>query len=202
MPKARLVFIIVFGALAGCATKFDRLQSYNGTDSGYLVASVGKTSDNPMNITRVYFRLKETNDHGYFEYAPKTFRTTSPKMFEAPNGESTLSVKRLPPGEYEIYDYSAGSDYGTLEVWFTKPAALAVPFTVRSSETTYLGQLLVGIRYKKVNLGNQAQGATLELSDQRHRDLAQPSTASLPSKLNFAIPPAASQLPLGVVVTQ
>jgi hypothetical protein len=159
----RGVLLAAFALLAGCATKYDRLRNYTGQDFGTVVVSLGQTRENTMNYSNVWFKAKGGEDLGYFAYAPKYLPSPSPKDFSTSRGKGTLLVKKLPPGEYEITDYSTGSDYGNSVVTYRSRTPMSVPFTVKTGEVSYLGQYLVGIR--------KELGAELEVSDESQRDL-------------------------------
>src|SRR5437879_4497678 len=153
----RLLALIWLIALSACATKYDALRNYSAPDAGFVVASVGKTHDNFMHSTQVYFRKKGTEDLGLLGYSPRALAIVggTSKDFQTPRGEAAHVAKKLPPGEYEIYDYATMSDYGTSTIWYTNRAPLGIRFLVMTGEVTYLGQYLVGLEFVSTASGKR-----------------------------------------------
>jgi hypothetical protein len=156
--------------LCACATPYDELRSYSGTDAGTLVASVGMATDNTMNYATVEFRKKGTSQLGSLHFSPKAaaaFGGTSIDFRDA-KGAYSLIRKQLPPGDYEVFRYNSGANYGTTMVWYKAPENFVVPFTVKPGETTYLGQFRIGLNL----IGGRPTSSFLEISNERLRDVA------------------------------
>ncbi|MDH0863347.1 hypothetical protein [Mitsuaria sp. GD03876] len=166
----RLLVLLLTTLLAACATPYDKLRNYAGADSGTVVASVGMTSANTMNFAIVEFRRKGSADMGLLQFSPKALAAFggTPTDFTSPAGAAVLVKTRLPPGEYEIFRYMSGADYGTSSVWFNAPENFAIPFTVKTGEVVYLGQYLVGLNL----VGLKPASSFLQVTNEAPRDLA------------------------------
>ena len=162
----RILFILAIAILAGCATKYDRLRNYAGADSGTVIVTLGQTNENYMNYSSVWFKSKEAEDLGAFQYDPKSLLDPSPKDFADRKGAVTFITQKLPPGEYEITGFSSGSDYGTSSVTYRNRSTVAIPFSVKAGEVSYLGQYLVGLQL----VDSRPVSATLEITDEGQRD--------------------------------
>ena len=157
--------------LSSCAvTPYDRLRNFEGSEFGYVVASIGKEkSANVFDSTEVLFRLRGTNDRGSFSYAPRAFLTSSgasPQDINSTEAEGTVVAKRLPPGVYDIFVAQA--------VWhamgtriFSRPLSPPLSFSISPGKTTYVG------RFTLVQDGyGPASAAELKLTDEHVSDLA------------------------------
>jgi hypothetical protein len=165
----RLFILLSAVVLTACATPYDLLRNYAGADAGTVAASVGMTSANTMNFATIEFRRKNTTDMAKLEFSPKAaaaFGGTSVDV-SGPAGSSALVQKRLPPGDYEIIRYASGANYGSSMVWYAAPEDFTLPFTVKSGEVVYLGQLLVGLNM----VSGRPTSSFLEITDQSARDL-------------------------------
>lgn len=166
----RLITLLAAVLLASCATKYDALRNYSGTDAGTVVASVGMTSENMMNFSTIEFRRKNSGDLGRLDFSPKAakmFGGTSID-FKTSVGSAALVQKRLPPGDYEIIRYSSGSNYGTSMLFYLAPENFVIPFKVTAGETTYLGQYMVGLNM----VNKRPVSSYLEITDEFQRDVA------------------------------
>ena len=166
----RLITLLASVLLASCATKYDALRNYSGTDAGTVVASVGMTSENIMNVSTIEFRRKSSGDLGRLDFSPKAakmFGGTSID-FASSVGSAALVQKRLPPGEYEIIRFSSGSNYVYSMLFYLAPENFVIPFRVISGETTYLGQYMVGLN----EVNRRPVSSYLEITDEFQRDIA------------------------------
>lgn len=177
----RLLLSILLFALAGCSTRYEQLRDYAGPDSGTVLVSVGMTNENTMHYASLTVRQKGSQNLVDLKFSPRAaayFGGTSIDFRDA-NGSYSLLQLKLPPGEYEIFEYGSGANLGTSMVWVGAPAGLAIPFSVKRGEVTYLGQYRVGLNV----LGGKPVSSFLEISSERQRDTGklQPAT-----KLNDA----------------
>ena len=189
--KLLLVITGAIFALAGCAgspyaesLKFDRLRNFSGPEYGYVVSSVGKDkSASIFDATEVLFRLRGTNDHGSFTYAPKAFfgaNGASPRDIASADVEATTVVKRLPPGQYDVYVAKGIWNAGGTHIFY-RPLNPPLSFTVALGKVTYAGRYVIG----QQGYG-PASSATLTISDEHTVDLARAKSRIEPLNIDEA----------------
>jgi hypothetical protein len=172
---------LVCGALAFVVLAFSgsvaTAGDYDGPDGGHLIFSVG-TLHIPMNFlfryrsvapvagsNRVWNGVIECRCVGFF-----TARMANPDYSGRETGK--VMMHRLPPGDYEIYDFGFGGAVGNSITTFSSGQRFVIPFTIRPGGATYVGSFT-----RAPSLGTSLE-ASLDakgyfvISDRHERDLA------------------------------
>jgi hypothetical protein len=128
-----LLAILLFGQPASAAAR-----DYEGADGGTLIYSVS-TLRIAMNFTFKYRRLPSPAVPGV--KWDGTIACKCVGFFQAQKGgdytgqeTGQVKIERLPPGDYEIYDFGFG---GTSS--FSSRNKFSLRFTIRPGEATYIG---------------------------------------------------------------
>ena len=178
---SRQIRQLILGALACALLVFSGTAAaagdYDGPDGGYLIFSVG-TLHIPMNFTfryrsvgpapgstRPWNGVIECRCVGFF-----TARMANPDYTGQETGK--VMTHRLPPGDYEIYDFGFGGAVGSSVTTFSSGQRFVIPFTIRPGEATYVGNFA-----RAPSLGTPLEAALgakgfFVISDKRERDLA------------------------------
>src|SRR6185295_18943410 len=106
--KIKLIFwVMLCGAIAGCATEFDKLRNYDGNDSGNLVLSLNQSRGNPSLPPALLVRSLRSPDLAEINYL-SIATNNGGADFDTPDGVGMVIAKKLPPGVYEIYAIQLG----------------------------------------------------------------------------------------------
>lgn len=145
--------LIVVSALLICLPARGRCEgnNYDGADGGYLIYSTGMTGAAGAPFFFRYGRTLSPDGHVASDWKGRIFPRY--KLFarfntmENPDfaGEETgqINVRRLPPGHYEVSDFSfAGSIPSVVIYTYSTGIPFSIPFDVRSGEATYIGTFM------------------------------------------------------------
>ena len=138
-------FIIAWGATLLFTGTPSQAQNtdYGGADAGVLAYSAGSVAI-PMNFTFRYRGL--TLSPGSNRIWTGTIGCGCVGVFGArtdfdytgrENGK--VMARRLPPGDYKIYDFGFGGTIGNTITNYSTGQPYAIRFTIRPGETTYIG---------------------------------------------------------------
>lgn len=170
MKTRTLVVFALVVAVLGCAgskydiaSKHDALRDYQGGDAGFLVAGAGSDKSTFFSYSGMTFRRRNTENLGDIGYAPKSLFVSTPTDFESSTQIGTVHVKRLPPGEYEVFS-AYGVQTGTYEQTYKKPIAPPILFTIKTGEVSYLGRFSIG--------SSRSRGPVVTISDNVEADVA------------------------------
>ncbi|ESQ92984.1 hypothetical protein ABAC460_01665 [Asticcacaulis sp. AC460] len=157
-------------------------KAYKGADAGYLVYSIG--SYTPMTFSFLYRKIPA-------EVAPKWIdrmycgcekinwsrAADFPKDIDySDNGSGFVVIRKLPPGQYEIYDYAINGMTMTLATitWSSK-TPLSIPFKIEPGKATYIGNFARGCWCVRNGVPSESVYDYLGyfvISDQSERDIA------------------------------
>jgi hypothetical protein len=175
---ALLAAAAVMSVAAAGASWSKELKDYPGEDAGFMVIAMGSgTSIESRAISyTLNFRRKETSEVGTISFTPH--RPALPFLgtkrdFDEPNETGFVDVRKLAPGEYEIYGISAAM-YGTLQWRWQPKDEFSIPFTISAGVATYLGDFRgVGTSERSAwSLGAPLPtGAYFVVSNRADRDL-------------------------------
>jgi hypothetical protein len=140
---ALLAGALAMGFTAAGVSWSKELKDYSGDDAGFMVIAMGSgTSVESRAISyTLNFRRKESSEVGTISFTPH--RPALPFLgtkrdFDEPNETGFVDVRKLAPGEYEIYGISAAM-YGTLQWRWQPKDEFSIPFTISPGVATYLG---------------------------------------------------------------
>jgi hypothetical protein len=121
--------------------------SYAGADAGYLIMSLSERSDPPpwywQNNYTIQFRRRDGSGDGrvwWGQHHPSDRRKP-----DVADGRETgiVDVRRLPPGDYEIFYFTVLSRFGsedeTFFYWDAKED-FSIPFSIAPGHATYVGE--------------------------------------------------------------
>ena len=150
---------------------------YTGADGGYVVYSIG-TIKIPMRYSLEYRQVSAPGGalkkpwRGSMLCACVGFiRAAMPDPDFTGRETGKVVVSRLPPGKYEIYDFSFGGAVGTTTYSWSSRNKFSIPFEIRPGEATYIGSLA-----RAPSLGTSLErthgaGGFFVISDRSERDL-------------------------------
>jgi hypothetical protein len=152
--------------LAGCASDG---PSYAGQDAGFLVASIGAQPE--VNFPNYKFRFR-SRDHKYEGSIrlPGNFESLvgSNGDFEASTKWGVVTVARLAPGDYEIFNYNIGMN----GVGFFAGKDFSIPFVIKPGEATYVGEYIALTAVERtLGVMQPMPPFGFLLSDEQERDL-------------------------------
>lgn len=142
MIKGLLLGLVAF--LAGCAT-VDRLPTdYAGHDAGRVVISMGAATGTSYSSYSLLFRKRgsdaaENKPVGRFTYFQTNMFYKQTPDYHSGDEAGVVLIHSLPPGDYEIYNFDVFFNGGMVQKNFFSKIDVSIPFSVRSGETTYLG---------------------------------------------------------------
>lgn len=175
--RARLItFFALFwlwGCAAGPSAFYHGPTPKDGEPAGYAIVSVSRDREiKLMTDLALIFRDPSTEDEGRFRiYIPDLSKDT----FDVRNEkyEGFVTILRLPPGKYEIYNFevSIASPLGSTR--FSSREDFSIPFEVQSGRAVYIGSYDSTPTYGKSIFGvDVVAGTYWILSDRHERDLA------------------------------
>jgi hypothetical protein len=166
------------GLAAAGASWSKELKDYSGEDAGFMVIAMGSgTSMESRAVSyTLNFRRKGMPEVGTISFTPH--RPALPfvgtkRDFDEPNETGFVDVRKLAPGDYEIYGISAAM-YGALQWRWQPNDEFSIPFTISPGVATYLGDFRgVGTSERSAwSLGAPLPtGAYFVVSNRADRDL-------------------------------
>lgn len=145
----RLVIVLLAFLAAVPASAKSRDKDYEGPDAGYLIYSVG-TIKIGMNFAFSYRQTAALNDEPREGWKGKIEPRLGGAIYlkiKNPHfaGDETghVVVRRLPPGSYEVNDFSvAGSNLAGTTYFWSPSKPFSLPFKIRAGEATYIGSFM------------------------------------------------------------
>lgn len=139
-----LTLFLVAILLSGCARNPQlRADSPVVTSNGVLLMTLGYRGLNPP-FQAYSVRIRDINSRStkaHFSSYPYGMFSAAEDAIKIPNGLLILSALALPPGEYEIYEYSAFSDVGPISPQAKHSPATPIRLRVNAGEVAYLGSV-------------------------------------------------------------
>jgi hypothetical protein len=168
-----LIFLLGISGNAGAATE-DKKDRYEGPDAGYAVLSILVVGEAWQgNLYQLMIRKADQSMATLVtHYYKNMFVSTNDMKDIGLHGH--LSVKKLAPGDYEVFSYRVSwpsSQYlAGGEVYPTEP--FSIPFKVEAGKTTYVGCFGAVQLYGKNFMGLKLPaGARFIVTDQSERDI-------------------------------
>lgn len=180
-PLLQLAGFMLLGLLAaGCVTQMGgakpstELSHVNEATAGFLLLSIGGPTDSSFITWGLQVQRLDGPGDVDITYDGRGLSLGTPRDYHEDDLAGAVFHVPLPPGQYAITGYTfflqgmAPGSYGTYQ-----PAApLAIPFTIRQGQTTYLGEF-VGMPARRALFGwSSIHGAYWWLRDQQTRDVA------------------------------
>jgi hypothetical protein len=158
-----LAAVLLLG-LAGCSSSGVRLGEYDGKDAGFLVASMSEHTGTYYSDYTLHFRNRKDQSYaGRLRWAPSLLEARKAEFVDGTRS-GIVEVVRLPPGDYELYNFEISS----LSRRYKAKQDFAYPFTIKPGAGTCIGEFLaVGIK----GPGGQSGGAFFVVSNMAARGL-------------------------------
>jgi len=159
---AALAFVL---GLMGCASDG---PSYAGQDAGFLVASIGAQPEVNFPNFRFRFRSRDHKYEGSIRLPGKFESIVTSGDFEAPTKWGAVTVARLAPGDYEIFNYEIGMN----GAGYFAGKDFSIPFVIKAGEATYVGEYVAftGVE-RTLGAVQPIPPFSFLLSDEQERDL-------------------------------
>jgi hypothetical protein len=173
----RILSCVALALICACTTPFDKLRDYSGQDSGHVVLSLGQPVGSIALTSTLFMRRLGTPDLVEIECAP--IKSNAVPDFESQTDSGMVIMKKLPPGEYEIYGFQLGinGDFMTLSGQLSSP----VRFSVRQREVSYIGNYSLQLvqqadttatqKGQVVTVAVSALALKMKMSDAQKRDI-------------------------------
>lgn len=170
----RVLLLFLTAALAGCASQAG--IAYKGPDAGRVVVGIGATNDTSYSFYMLKYRQAGSPSKkalsGNFTFFQTNLFAPRPPDYENAKESGVVIVDSLPPGRYEVFDYSIYQNTGTMERTYSSREPFSIPFEVKPGVTTYLGNYRAkAITGKNVFGITVDGGANFLVSDSSERDL-------------------------------
>ena len=165
--RSVIAFLLSVGLIGAASAR--EPPAYSGPDAGYVVLAVG-TSSNHYSNYRLHLRKNgDTTFDQYFEYIPRDLFVGQSADFSEPDEKGVVISRPLPPGDYEIYNLEVLRTVSR-DFWKAKDD-FSITFTVKTGETTYLGDFRGMMLGQPRLFGPSGDGAYFIVSDKSARDL-------------------------------
>lgn len=168
-----LVTVLVL-LLCGCASVSAIRTDYAGADAGKVILGIGAATGTSYSNYGLAFR-KRTNTPsasnekpavGHFIYSQGSIFPSKGISYKSTSETGEVLTQSLPPGEYEIFNFSISSNGNQGQIIFKPKSDFSIPFTVKSGETIYLGNYQANRLTGKNFFGlNVSAGAVFVVTD-------------------------------------
>jgi hypothetical protein len=151
-------------------------SAYKGADHGYVVLSIEVVKPFAYGMNWAYRLDIRKRDGSYRTNAgyARGVMFGHPFNMDGPDKDKygAVAVRALSPGEYEIYNYGVSwTDFA--DHWFNPKSDFSIPFTVKTGETTYIGNFgAIGLMGRSVIGADVPAGILFVIRDEAARDIA------------------------------
>jgi hypothetical protein len=167
----RIFALLSLFVISGCAGQLS--GNYQGADAGHLVMSLAARIDTKYTSYDWSFRRKDHSSDSLIRWQQRgVFGLTEPEIKDDLE-TGIVEVRRLPPGEYEIYNFKIARITGVLDSYWSSRQDFSIPFTIFPGKATYIGEFMA-VKIPGTNLFGQevGDGGYFILSSKAERDLA------------------------------
>jgi hypothetical protein len=170
----RILTLLAAFLLSACGSIPDVRNEYQGPDAGRVAIDIGASANThyssySLNFRKVGDKDAEPNRFVYFQHNEFSAQK---KDYDNSEENGVVQSFRLPPGEYEIFNFDIFLNGGTVQKNFGSRKEFSIPFKVRSNETTYLGNyqanLVMGTNFFGMSM---AAGAVFVVADREKVDI-------------------------------
>jgi hypothetical protein len=169
----RLLAIVALLALPGCASSGFFSTNYEGKDTGYLVTSLGAQTGTVYNGYSLFFRKRDGSYSGKVFWGQANMFEDRKLDFEGGGKAGIVDVTRIPPGDYELFNFQIFYNAGTAQKWFSSKQDFSIPFKIRQGGGTYIGEFIaVGVKGQNFFGIEIPAGGYFVVSNKAERDIA------------------------------
>jgi hypothetical protein len=145
---------------------------YTGADAGYLITTVAARLDTGYDSYNLNFRKKDRSTESNVWWGQSNMFDRRKLDIDDGKERGIVEVRRLPPGDYEFFNYRISRNGGTVQEWWTSKQDFSIPFTIKPGQATYVGEFMAIELHAKNLFGMTVQdGAYFVLSDKTERDV-------------------------------
>ena len=137
--------LVLFGLLTiyGCAGSKNFIpKGYKGVDAGYVILSLGASTETKYQSYALLIRKKDKSAETTIMYMPDNMFSPTKKDFIENDSHGFVSVRNLPQGEYEIYNFDVFENLGLIQTHYKAKNDFSIPFSVSTGKITYLGEYI------------------------------------------------------------
>jgi hypothetical protein len=122
----------------------------------------------------LYFRKKDRSAEGEIWWGQQNPFDQRKVDIKDDKQEGIVDVRRLPPGDYEIFNFQAHINATTLQMRWESKSDFSIPFTIAAGRATYVGEMMaVELKRERGFLGLQShEGIHVVLTDKSARDVS------------------------------
>lgn len=189
----RLLVCVLALFLTGCASQLR--TDYAGQDAGMVAVGIGTHPRSLYDRFTLLFReaggtAEKKGEEGWLSYYRGGF--TRPKHdYENKEEVGVVVMASLPPGKYEVHNFSAYFNAGTGTSTFSSREPFSIPFTVVPGQVTYLGNYeAVDVKGRNFIGMPVMAGVYFVVQDKQERDIEalRKRMPNLPSQTINAVP--------------
>lgn len=140
----RRVCLALFAVIwiGGCATTKEIRSDLPLSETGTAIVSLGSYGKLFASSHRLEVRNVETREVTSFFYLQENLFKPAARDFDGPDENGAVFAKNLPPGKYELYNFSTfRNGYPSTQTLSSKED-FKIPFTVEKGKGVYLGRYL------------------------------------------------------------
>jgi hypothetical protein len=138
---------------------------YAGTDAGYLVVTIAAQTDTLYDDYWIYFRRKDRSADNQIWWGQQNPVDQRKLDIKNDKEEGMVDVRRLPPGDYEIFNFQVHRNAGYLQTWWGSKQDFSIPFSIIAGRATYVGELMAGgLKARKDFLARDRHSAPISCS--------------------------------------
>lgn len=174
--------------LSACVSMPGHINTnYAGSDKGTVLIGMGAApGEMYRSYTFIFIKTltasENENDTGNFTYIPNGPFGQKPDYVQG-DEPGVVLVSTLPPGQYEIVNFSVHSSAGIYQVYDYSKKPFSIKFIVEPGKTTYLGNYQAVAIYGQNNFDSQSGGVIFNVQNRADKDfsLAQKKKSNLPA---------------------
>lgn len=160
--------------LSACGSIPDVRNEYQGSDAGRVAIGIGASAKTYYSSYSLIFRkvTEKKGDSNRFIYFQDNIFAAQKRDYDNSKENGIVQSFRLAPGDYEIFNFDIFLNGGTVQKNFSSKKDFSIPFSVRSNETTYLGNYQANMVTGKNFFGfNILAGAVFVVTDREKADI-------------------------------
>jgi hypothetical protein len=115
---------------------------YSGADAGYLIMSLAARKGIRFNGYSILFRKADRSADGAVWWGQDSPYDQRKLDINDSNETGVVDVRRLPPGDYEIFNYDIDWVGGLGRRNWKSKQDFSIPFTIKSGQATYVGEFM------------------------------------------------------------
>jgi hypothetical protein len=169
-----LLTILSLLFLSSCTTGL-HVTNYAGPDAGVLVTSLGAKTGTVYNGYNLFYRKKNhaPDGDGMIWWGQASILEGHKLDIDTGSETGIVDVRRLPPGEYEIFNFRVFYNGGNVQKHFSSKTDFSIPFSIRPGRATYIGEFIaVGVQGENIFGFSIPDGAYFTVSNRGERDIA------------------------------